>query len=47
MNSWGNEDVSEGLSFVLGSLLGFVINIIIYYIDISVLVENRPLVKFI
>ena len=47
MNSWGNEDVSEGLSFVLGSLLGFIINIIIYYIDTSVLLENIPLVKFI
>ena len=47
MNSWGNEDVSEGLSLVLGSLLDFIINIIIYYIDTSVLLENIPLVKFI
>ena len=47
MNSWGNEDVSEGLSLVLGSLLGFIINISIYYIDTSVLLENIPLVKFI
>ena len=47
VNSWGNEDVSEGLSLVLGSLLGFIINIIIYYIDTSVLLENIPLVKFI
>ena len=47
MNSWGNEDVSEGLSLVLGSLLGFIINISIYYIDTSVLLENITLVKFI
>ena len=52
VNSWGNEDVSEGLSLVLGSLLGFIISIIIviYFLDwmvhVAVTGENNIIFRW-